>query len=212
METEGGSRSYALFKTKIDSALTTPLPEPIDINHDSLIPDKTNKFLQMLTSALRTRKLLVHLQTRPFSLQDVLDANPSWSTQEATQFYDDTTALVTEQLATAASIMAPLVKGLTIIQQGDMSRWKCILKMTEAEHAAFKNRFGSPMGGQYAVLARAHAAAHPTDQMRWWTCKKPAGRGAANGGGRGKGGGRGGGKGGGRAGGGGTRSMVAVNG
>ena len=77
METEGGSRSYALFKPKIDSALTTPLPEPFDINHDSLIPDKTNKFLQMLTSALRTRKLLVHIQTRPFSLQDVLDANPS---------------------------------------------------------------------------------------------------------------------------------------
>ena len=70
-------RSYEPGYGRNDSTLVSKLPEPIDIKNDIFKPDKTNKFSIAMTSALRTRNLLDHLQQRELSMRDIQQQYPT---------------------------------------------------------------------------------------------------------------------------------------
>ena len=59
------------FLAKIDNALVSKWPEPIDMEHDIFVPGKVEKWQRELISALRTRGLYEFIRNKAPTLEDV---------------------------------------------------------------------------------------------------------------------------------------------
>lgn len=90
---------------KISSALVAELPKGFDINADILIQGKADTTKVGIVMALRSRKLLVFMETAPPSLSDVRDANPSAPEELVIEVYLD----IRQKYETASSTVADIL-------------------------------------------------------------------------------------------------------